>query len=187
MLHTFNWFDIALILIVLWSALAGFRAGLARVVIGFIAAMCGLVAGFWFYQILAAKLLPWVKTVTAADILGFLIIFVVVLVLGSIISALFSRFFNWIGLSAINQLLGAVAGVLRGALLIAALVYVLVAFSPSPTPSFLGNSKVLPYTLQISSWLVGLVPRELRDAFTEQMENLKQLWAPPKDHHGQQV
>ena len=63
----------------------------------------------------------------------------------------------------------------------------MVAFSPSPTPAFLGNSRVLPYTLEISSWLADLAPRELRDAFTEQMDNLKQLWAPPKDHHSQEV
>jgi membrane protein required for colicin V production len=186
-LMSLNWFDIVLILIVLWSALTGFRAGLARVVVGFIAAICGLIAGFWFYHLTAAKLMPWVKTVTAADILGFLIIFVSVLILGSLVSALLSRLFNWVGLSWFNHFLGGIAGVLRGALVIAALADILVAFSPSPTPSFLINSRVLPYTVQISSWLVGVAPRELRDAFTEQMDNLKQFWAPPKDRHTQEV
>ncbi len=184
---SFNWFDIVLILIMLWSVLSGLRAGLARVVIGFIATVVGLLAGFWFYRLMAAKLIPWVKTVTAADILGFLIIFVGVLILGSIISGLLSRLFNWIGLSGFNHFLGGIAGLFRGALIIAALVDVLVAFSPSPTPLFLNNSRVLPYTIQISSWVVDVAPRELRDAFTEQMDNLKQLWAPPKDHHSQEV
>ena len=98
-----------------------------------------------------------------------------------------SRLFNWIGLSSFNHVLGGIAGLLRGALVIAALVDVLVAFSPSPTPLFLNNSRVLPYTIQLSSWLVDLAPRELRDAFTEQMDNLKQLWARPKDGHSQEV
>jgi membrane protein required for colicin V production len=119
--------------------------------------------------------------------LGFLVIFVAVLILGSIISGLLSRLFNWIGLSWFNHVLGGIAGLLRGALVIAALVDVLVAFSPSPTPLFLNNSRVLPYTIQLSSWLVDLAPRELRDAFTQQMDNLKQLWAPPKDRHSQEV
>jgi membrane protein required for colicin V production len=182
-----NWFDIVLILIMLWSALSGLRAGFARVVVGFIAAICGLLAGFWFYRLMAAKLMPWVKTVTVADILAFLIIFFAVLILGSLVSTVLSRLFNWIGLSWFNRFLGGIAGVFRGALVIAALVDVMVAFSPSPTPAFLGNSRVLPYTLEISSWLADLAPRELRDAFTEQMDNLKQLWAPPKDHHSQEV
>lgn len=184
---TFNWFDIALIVIMLWSALSGLRAGLARVVVGFLAAICGLIAGFWFYRMIAAKLMPWVNTTTVANILGFLIIFIGVLILGWLVSALFSRVFNWIGLSWFNHVLGGIAGVLRGALVIAALVDVLIAFSPSPIPSFLNNSRVLPYTLQISSWVVGLAPRELKDAFTEQMENLKQFWAPQRNRHTQEV
>ena len=182
-----NWFDIVLILIMLWSVLSGLRAGLARVVVGFIATIVGLLAGFWFYRLMAAKLIPWVKTVTAADILGFLVIFVGVLILGSIVSGLLSRLFNWIGLSWFNRVLGGVAGLLRGAVVIAALVDILVAFAPSPTPLFLNNSRVLPFTIQISSWVVDLAPRELRDAFTEQMDNLKQLWTPPKDRHSQEV
>lgn len=176
----FNWFDIVLILIMLWSALTGLRAGFARVVIGFVAAIAGLLAGFWCYRILAAKLMPWVQTVTAANILGFLLIFVGVLILGSIISAFISQFFNWIGLSSFNRLLGGLAGIARGAVVIAALVDVVVAYSPSPVPAFLQKSRVLPYTLQISSWVVTLAPRELKDIYTEQMDNLKQLWAPPR-------
>ena len=184
---TLNWFDIALILIMLWSALSGLKAGFARVIVGFVAAIFGLVCGFWFYRIGAAKLMPWVKTTTVANILAFLLIFVGVLILGSVISALLSRFFNWIGLSWFNRFLGGIAGVCRGAVLIAALVDVLIAFSPSPIPTFLNNSRVLPYTLQISSWVVGLAPREFRDAFTEQMENLKQLWAPPGNRHTEEA
>lgn len=184
---TFNWFDIALIVIMLWSALSGLRAGLARVVVGFLAAISGLIAGFWFYRMIAAKLMPWVNTATVANMLGFLIIFISVLILGALISSLLSRLFNWIGLSWFNRFLGGIAGVLRGAIVIAALVDVLIAFSPSPIPSFLNNSRVLPYTLQISSWVVGLAPRELKDAFTEQMENLKQFWAPQRNRHTQEV
>ena len=115
-----NWFDVVLILTMLWSSLAGLRAGFARVVVGFIAAMCGLVAGFWFYRLMAARLMPWVKTVAVADILAFLIIFFAVLILGSVVSTVLSRLFNWIGLSWFNRFLGGIAGVFRGALVIAA-------------------------------------------------------------------
>ena len=182
-----NSFDILLILIMLLSAIGGLRSGLARVVVGFAATIVGLLAGFWFYRLLAAKLMPWVKTTTAADILGFLIIFVAVLILGSLMSTLLSRLFSWIGLSWFNHFLGGLAGIVRGVLVVAALVDVIVAFSPSPTPAFLDNSRVLPYALPISTWIVDLAPRELRDAFTEQMDNLKQLWRAPANQHSQEV
>ncbi|MBV9300919.1 MAG: CvpA family protein [Acidobacteriaceae bacterium] len=185
--QAFNWFDVVLILIMLWSALAGLRAGFARVIVHLIATIVGLVAGFWFYRMLAAELIPWVKNITAANIMAFLIIFVGVLIIGSLVSALLSRLFRWVGLSWFNHVLGGAAGVIRGALVIAVLVDVMIAFSPSPTPAFLDNSRVLPYTLQISSWIVDLAPRELKDAFTEQMKNLKQFWAPQQDGHSREV
>ena len=183
----FNWFDITLVVIILWSAAAGLRAGFARVVIGLIATIVGLIAGFWFYRIPAAKLQEWLRSPVMADMLGFLIIFLGVMILGSLLAALLSRLFRWIGLSWFNHLLGGFAGFLRGALIIAALVDILVAYSPSPMPQFLENSRVLPYASEISWWLADLAPRELKDAFTEQMDNLKELWRHMKEHHSQEA
>jgi membrane protein required for colicin V production len=172
----FNWFDVVLALILIWSALAGLRAGFARVAIGLAATIVGLIAGFWFYRIPAAKLMPWVAKPVVADVLGFLLIFVGIILLGSLIAALLSRLFRWIGLSWFNHVLGGVAGFLRGALFIAAVVAVLVAYSPSPMPAFLEDSRLLPYASEVSEWLADLAPHELKDAFREQMENLRQLW-----------
>jgi membrane protein required for colicin V production len=186
-MQPFNWFDVVLALILLWSAIAGVRAGFARVVIGLAATVLGLLAGFWFYRIPAANLMPWVAKPVVADVLGFLIIFLGIILLGSLAAALLSRMFRWIGLSWFNHLLGGVAGFARGALFIAAVVAILVAYSPSPTPEFLENSRVLPYASELSGWLADLAPRELKDAFTEQMENLRQLWQHMHQHRSQEA
>ena len=183
----FNWFDITLIAIMVCSAIAGLRSGLARVVIGLAAALAGLLAGFWCYRIVAGKLLPWMKEPTLSYVFGFLLIFVGVMILGSILSALLSRLFQWIGLSWFNHLLGGVAGFFRGALLIAALVDIAVAFAPSPMPEVLEHSRVLPFAGEIASWLVQMAPHDLKDAFEQQMQNLKQLRAKPAPRHGQEV
>lgn len=187
MIFNFTWFDILLTLIIIWSAMAGLRAGFARVVIGLIAALVGLLAGFWCYRLMAVKLAPWIKAPTIANILGFLIIFVGVLILGSLLSTVLSRVFRWIGLSWFNHVLGGVAGFVRGAIVIAAMVDIFVAFAPSPIPGFLENSRVLPYACEVSSWLADLAPRELKDAFDEQMQNLKQFWSTPADRRGRIV
>jgi membrane protein required for colicin V production len=183
----FNWFDVVLALILLWSAVAGLRAGFARVVIGLFATVIGLIAGFWFYRIPAAKLMAWLKTPVVADVLGFLAIFMGVIIVGALVAALFSRLFRWFGLSWFNHLLGGLAGFLRGALIIAAMADVLVAYSPSPTPNFLENSRLMPYVSELSSWLVDFAPHDLKDAFTEQWQNLKQLWHHAPPHSPQEV
>ena len=46
-----NFLDFLLLFIVGFSVLAGFRAGFARVTIGFAATIIGIFCGFWFYRI----------------------------------------------------------------------------------------------------------------------------------------
>ncbi len=182
-----NWFDIILLLILLASAISGLRSGLARVIIGLLSTVVGFLAAFWCYRMVAAQLLPLVQTETAANVLGFCIIFFGILIVGAVLAALLSRLFQWIGLSWFNHLLGGVAGLIRGALVIAVLVDVAVAFSPSPTPRFINSSQVLPYTTELSAWLVELAPRELKDTFVEQMENLRRLQNRPKQDRSREA
>jgi membrane protein required for colicin V production len=183
LLQSFNWFDIALALVIVVSAIAGLRTGFARVVIGLIATVVGFMLGFWCYRMVAAKLLPVVQNVSAANILGFLAIFVAVVGAGALIAALLSSIFKWVGLSWFNYLLGGAAGLVRGALVVAIMANILVAFAPSPTPLFLQNSAVLPYANQVASVLSALAPQELKDSFTQQMENLKQYKASRAKAH----
>lgn len=174
-LQSFNWFDIALALIIVVSAFAGLRTGFARVVIGLIATVVGFMLGFWCYRMVAAKLLSVVHNVSVANTLGFLAIFVAVVIVGAVISALLSSIFKWVGLSWFNYLLGGAAGLVRGALVVAIMADILVAFAPSPTPVFLQQSVVLPYANQIASVLSEFAPQELKDSFLQQMQNLKQF------------
>src|SRR6266851_412349 len=71
----FNWFDIALAIVILASAAAGLRTGFARVVVGFAATIAGFLAGFWCYRLVAAKL-TWISSTAMANVVGFLIIFI---------------------------------------------------------------------------------------------------------------
>ena len=183
----FNWFDIALLAVLLCSVFAGLRAGFARVVVGLVATVVGLLAAFWCYGLVAAKILPYVHTPTVANIMGFFVILISVLILGALIAALISMLLKGVGLSWLNHLMGGVAGVVRGVLVIAVLVDALVAFSPSPTPHFLNESKLLPYASELSSALAVAAPRELKDAFDAQMGTIRQFWTPEQKRKSQEI
>lgn len=172
-----NWLDIVLALVIVCSAVAGLRAGFTRVVIGLVATVVGLIAGFWCYRLVGEQLHPWISSQQAANVVGFFLIFFGVALLGSLLAALLSRLLKWVGLSWFNYLLGGLAGFARGALVVAVLANVLVAFAPSPLPEYLRNSKVLPYANGVASVLVEFAPQQLRDSFSRQRDNLKQIWA----------
>ncbi|HJY05226.1 MAG TPA: CvpA family protein [Bryobacteraceae bacterium] len=174
-----NWFDVALLVLIVASVLSGLRTGLARVVMHLVATIAGLVAGFWFYGIAADELMPWVHDPVAARIAGFALIFIGVMIAGALAGWLIARLFRLIGLGWLDHLLGGAAGLLRGAVIVAAIVAVIVAFSPGTPPAFLAESQVAPYATRISSVLAQFAPRELRQGFEQQIEKLKRRWASP--------
>lgn len=185
---SFNWFDIVLLLLIVVSAIAGLRTGFARVIIGLVATVAGIIAGFWCYRLVAGQLLTWTRLDERwANIFGFLIVFVGVLIVGALLATLLAKLFRWMGLSWFDHLLGGVAGFVRGVLIIAVLADIVVAFAPSPIPGFLQSSRVLPYASELGIALAQLAPRELKDSFNQQLDNLKQLWAVPSTRHVRDV
>ena len=182
---TLTWIDVVLILFVLWSIATGLRAGLARVVVGFVALIVALMAGFWSYRLVADQLRPWISNSTLANFFGFIIVFVGVLIVGALVAAVLSKIFDWVGLSWLNRLLGGVAGFARGVILVAALLDVVIAFMPSPTPEAFQHSVVVPYISNVSAWLIGLAPHALREAFDQELDNLRRLWSSPSHKNTQ--
>jgi membrane protein required for colicin V production len=184
---TVTWVDITLILIILWSVATGVRSGLARVIVSFFAAIAAFLIGFWFYPVVAVKLAPWIANPTLANFAGFLILFVGILIVGSFLANILSKLFEWVGLSWLNRLMGGAAGFIRGVLVIAVVTDVLIAFAPSPTPETLQHSLVVPYVTNVAGWLVDLAPPALKDAFDQEMQNLRQYWNNPSGKPTQAV
>lgn len=174
-----NAFDVFLIGIVLFSCLSGLRTGFARVAIHLAATFAGLVAAFWCYGIVAAKVQPWISQPLVANIVGFCLVFFGIMIVGSLLGLLLARLFQWIGLGWLDHLLGGAAGALRGALLAAVAVAVILAFTPPPVPGYIAESRMLPYATRVSGMVAELAPKPIRDGFLQQLERLRQLWLKP--------
>ncbi len=175
-----NWLDILLVIILLFSTVSAARKGFSREVIGIAAALVGLVCGIWLYGIAGAWLLPYVSSPQVANFIGFFIVFVGCLIAGAILSAIIRRFVKTVGLSWFDRLLGAVFGVIRGTLLSLALITAMVAFAPAvaqdSAPTAVAQSRIAPYIVAASDFLVAIAPREMKDGFHNRYEQLKSFW-----------
>ena len=172
-----NWIDLVLILVIGTSVLSGLASGFARVGVGFAALIVGMFAGFWFYGIVAAYVVDYVSSQAIANLIGFFVILMVVMVLGAIVGRILAKFFKWVGLSWLDRLLGGAFGVVRGFVIAAAMVTVLLAFSPSPPPRSVVDSKLLPYVINVSDVLAALTPREIKDSFYATKDKVKAVWS----------
>jgi len=175
-----NWLDIVLFLILLLSTIAAARRGFTREVIGLVAVLVGLIGGIWCYGLAGAFLLPYVSSPQVANFIGFFIIFVGCILLGTLVSAIISRFVKTVGLSWFDRLSGAAFGLVRGTLMSVAVITALVAFAPAvaadSAPAAVAESHIAPYVVKGAAYLVALAPRELKDGFQIHYSQLKSFW-----------
>jgi membrane protein required for colicin V production len=158
------------------SIAAGFMAGFARVGIGFIATVTGLLFGFWFYGIPAEWLHRYIHSVAISNLLGFFTVVALFNIAGALIGKLLSMLFKWTGLSWLDRMMGGAFGLVRGALMAVAFVAVLMAFTPRPLPNWMVDSAVLPYAIDASTVCASLAPSSIKDAFREAMNDIRKTW-----------
>jgi len=168
--------DLLVVIVIGSSVAAGFVAGFARVSIGFLAAILGVVFGFWFYGIPAGWVHRYLHSVAVSNLIGFLLVFWAILALGALFAKVTSKLFKWTGLSWLDRLLGGVFGLVRGALIAVVMIAVLLAFTPKPMPNWMVKSQVLPYAMEASNAIASLAPNAVKNAFRESMLELRRLW-----------
>jgi membrane protein required for colicin V production len=168
--------DLLLVVILGASVVAGFAAGFARASLGFIAAIAGVLFGFWFYSVPGARIHQYVGSIALSNLLGFLVVFFVFVLTGALLGKLLTKLFKWTGLSWLNRLMGAGFGLVRGTLVAVAFVAVLMAFTPKPPPHWMVGSVLLPYAIDASNVCAALAPRELKEAVRDTMTEVRKSW-----------
>lgn len=168
--------DFLVVIVIASSVAAGLIAGFARVSIGFLAAILGVVFGFWFYGVPAGWVHRYLYSAALSNLIGFLLVFWSILAIGALVAKITSKLFKWTGLSWLDRLLGGAFGMVRGALIAVVMIAVLLAFTPRPMPNWMVKSQVLPYAMEASSAIASLAPNTIKNAFRESMQELRRLW-----------
>jgi len=172
-----SWLDYLLAIVLAASVLAGLLKGIARSLVGLLAVIVGFLCGLWFYGVVGALFYEYLSSRQLAHFVGFVLIFLGVVLLGSLIAGLLARLLKWANLSWLDRLMGAAFGLARGALLGAAIVLAIMAFAPKPPPQSVAGSRLAPYLMGTSRLIVAAAPYEVRRGFRQSYERLKELAA----------
>jgi membrane protein required for colicin V production len=172
-----NWLDYVLIAVLLLSTLMSARKGFSREIISLAAAFMAFLLGMWFYGAAGSFLTPYVSSMRVANLLGFLIVVMTVLVVGGMVGWVVNRFLRTIGLSFFDRLLGAVFGLARGLLVTMALLTAYMAFGPyvesGNAPSAMLHSRIAPWVMEASHVVVAAAPMELKSGFQKQYSSIR--------------
>jgi len=175
-----NWLDFVILAIIVVTMIVGIFKGFVRQVIGLAAVVAGLVLAVVYYEQAAGVFMTFVKNRLVSNFLGFLLIFVVVLIAGAVLGHLFTK--AMVGpLAVANRLFGAVFGLIKAVLICGILVFALVSFEIA-RPA-LETSVLAPACLGVTRAVINLVPKDLRTRFNESYKRIRESGGK----HGQEI
>ena len=165
--------DYFVLLVVLASVASGATKGIIRVIISVAFTVAGLVLAAYSYEYAASVLRIFVAA-RIAELLGFVTVFLLVLVAGSLLARRLRGGLKRARLGWVDHALGAAFGFLRGWLICSVIYLALTAFPLKPEaveratfgPALLEGTRVIAY----------LTSRELRERFFSGYGAVKQLW-----------
>jgi membrane protein required for colicin V production len=143
--------------------------------------IAGLILGYllaaWQYHRLADWLSPHVNSPWLADIAAFVCIFLAVVIVAGIAGRIVRWAMKKAGLSTFDRLLGALLGIVKGALFVAIILMGMTAFTPAS--EWLDGSQLAPYFLVIGRAAIWVAPSQLRAKFYEGLDMVRRTHVPP--------
>jgi membrane protein required for colicin V production len=171
-----NWVDWLLIGFLLISIISGFAEGFIRIAIGFGAMVLGFLFASWFHGLAGGWIEPYVGSKAAASFVGFVLIFLGMIMLGALIAWVVQRVFKVVGLTWLDRLVGGVFGVVRGVLVLAIAALLVSAFFPKRMPLAVSQSRFAPYVFGTSKVLSEITPYEIKNSFEQSYQDFTILF-----------
>jgi membrane protein required for colicin V production len=156
-----NLLDLFFILIFIFSVFFGLLRGLVRELFSLAFLIAALVVAFLYYQEAGLLLHDWIDSRDLANFAGFLLLLVLVAAAGSLITRVIGKFLVVGPLKALDRLLGAVFGLLRGVLLAGLVIYSFLAFPLNQ--ELLNRSQLAPHLARVIAVGIEVLPPSLRD------------------------
>lgn len=179
-----TWLDIVLLVIVAGSAVIGLLRGF----VGEVMALVVWVAAFWLAVTFGLEVSGLFETSvdspTARWLLGYAMVFLLVLTVGSLMTWLLRKLVKGSGLSGSDRILGLGFGVLRGAAVASVLVLV-AGFTPLPQEAAWQHAQVVPGFERGAEWMKGWLPEMVAEQISLDAMVEKLHIAPfPQDNDG---
>ncbi len=170
-----NLLDYILAVILVYCLIRGIFRGLVKELSALIGVLAGFYFAFHYYPQLTETLGRWITTVAYARIISFLILFLGVYLLVSIVGVIIKYLMNIAWLGWIDRLTGAFFGAIKGLLIVSVIVAILTTFLPKNS-TILRDSLLVRHTMGISSLLVRLASADMKHLFDTHLKELDQTW-----------
>src|SRR5262245_24910886 len=170
--------DYVVLIVVVVSTGAGATRGILKGTISVIAVLVGLITAVYLYRYAAWICRLIVESPRLAELLGFIGVFLTVVIAAAFISFRLRRKIQGTPFGWIDHALGAIFGLLRG-WLICSVVYLALTAFPVKLEA-VEQSRFAPVLLEGTRFIAYLTSSELRQRFLDGYSKIEQLWNEPK-------
>ena len=154
------WVDAVVIAVLVLSFGLGIFRGIVREILSLSSWIVSIWLAYLFGDNLAIVIVPWLESERLSSLIGYLVVFVAVLVLLSLVVALLFKLFRVVGLSGIDRLLGGLFGCLRGVVIVALLLFI-AEWTPASGQAWFRDSQIVPYFEAPLTWFKTKVVNQL--------------------------
>lgn len=162
-LHWFqlNWFDFAIIVVIILSIIVSFFRGFIREAVSLITWLVAILIGLKFATLFGNTLSGHIESATFRYLLGFIILFISVLIIGLLFNLVLKFLIDKSGLSLFDRFFGIFFGAVRGVLLIViALMFLSVTEYQQAT--WVKQSMLTPYFHPLVTGLSAFLPKQMK-------------------------
>jgi len=170
-----NPFDILVSIILGFCLIRGIFRGLVKELSSIIGVITGYYAAYSYYPQVAKFLSKWVSVADYNRLIGFLVIFIGVFLIISILGVIIKYLMSIAFLGWTDRISGGIFGLIKG-LLIASVLFIVFTTFLSKNASLVKDSVVAPYLSHFSTQMAKIVDKDMKHEFTEKFEGLKKAW-----------
>jgi membrane protein required for colicin V production len=173
--------DIVIVLVLVLSAIQGYRSGLITSVASLLGLIGGIAIASWQYPQFVGIFVPILRSEALADAVSFALVALVVMLLAGLLGMLIKGLIHGIGLGWLDRLTGLFFGILRGALLITLCIVTLAAFFPDTR--WLGDAQLAKYFMGTAHLTTHMTPEQLKAKILHGLHVLEKdspQWLHPK-------
>jgi membrane protein required for colicin V production len=162
-----TWADWAIIAVLGLSALISVVRGFVKEIVSLLIWLAAAVIASIFHDQLASLMSDLIDTPSLRMLAAWIVLFVAVLLVGSILNYLLGKLVKATGLSGTDRLLGLVFGAIRGLIIVMVILIILPKILPVMEDQWWLESTLIPYFMHYEDWA-----RETGTAVLDFLKNL---------------
>lgn len=168
-------FDIILIIILIYCVIRGIFRGIVKEISSLIGVLGGFYAAFTYYKGVGIYLKRWISDPNYVNILSFLIIFICIFLIVSILGIIIKYILKIAYLGWVDRVFGGIFGILKGILIGSVLLIVFTTFL-SKDSDMIKNSRISTYFTAISDKMIKVTPRDLKNEYQTKKQDIEKVW-----------